>query len=376
MRFVIIAAVFLLVMMAANFYVYRRFFRKLSPGLRRYTAAIPAVLMAGEILFVLDAATAWLPDSPLLYTVNAAFVGCTFILFVVATVYDLTVTLSRRVPLAGPLRRRIKIGFDFLALAASVAYVTGGLIQAFAPPVLNQLEVPIKGFPFEHYTIVQLSDLHVGPLIRRAYVADLVARVNALHPDLVVVTGDLVDRDADSIASELEPLKGLRAPAYFVTGNHEYFHGPARTVAFVRRLGMTPLLNASVRIGTEARGFYLVGINDLTGERMGVLAPDIAKAYAGTDPSDPIIVLAHQPKTLERLDGHRCDLMLSGHTHGGQIFPFGFLVMIDQPYLAGLHRDGDGRRIFVSRGTGFWGPPLRVFAPGEISRIVLVPAGN
>ncbi len=376
MRLVIVASIFLLVMAAANFYVYHRFIRKLSPALRRWTALIPALLMVGEVLFVLDAAMDLFHGSPWFYLVSAAFVGCTFVLFVVATVYDLVMTISRRVPWASPARRQLKIGFDVVAVAVAAAYVAVGLIQALSAPRLNDVAVHIKGFPFEHYTLVQLSDLHVGPLIRRADVTALVRRVNALHPDVVVITGDLVDRDVSKIADDLEPLRRLQAPAYFITGNHEYFHGPGRVVDFVRGLGITPLLNEWVRVGKGSRGFYLIGLNDLTGERAGVLQPDIDKAYRGTDPALPVVLLAHQPKTLARLGRHRCDLMISGHTHGGQIFPFGFLVMIDQPYLSGLHRDADGHQIFVSRGTGFWGPPLRVFAPAEITRIVLTPKSD
>ncbi|MEJ2644424.1 MAG: metallophosphoesterase [Gammaproteobacteria bacterium] len=373
MRLFIIASVFLLVMAAANYYVYRRFFRRLAPALARYMAAIPAALMAGEILFVLDAALRLFPDAPLLYTISATFVGCTFILLVVAILYDLIVTVSRRVPLTAPARDYLKVGFDVMALAVSVAYVTGGLVGAFSRPGIHDVDVAIKGFPFQRYTIVQLSDLHVGPLIGRAFVADLVDRTNALHPDLVVITGDLADESVDRAAHALEPLRGLQAPAYFVTGNHDYFHGPERLVQYVRSIGITPLLNRSVWVGTAARGFYLVGINDLSGERAGVLGPDIKRAYAGIDPSRPVIVLAHQPRTLPLLQDRRCDLMISGHTHGGQIFPFGLLVMIGQPYLAGLHRNGQGQQIFVSRGTGFWGPPLRVLAPGEVTRLILTP---
>ncbi|HKJ08349.1 MAG TPA: metallophosphoesterase [Gammaproteobacteria bacterium] len=373
MRLFIIASVFLLVMAAANYYVYRRFFRRLAPALARYTAAVPVALMVGEILFVLDAALALFPDSPLLYTVNAVFVGCTFILLVVAILYDLTVTLSRHVPLAAPARDYLKVGFDALALALSVAYVAVGLAGAFSKPAVHPVDVSIKGLPFERYTIVQLSDLHVGPLIGRAFVADLVARTNALHPDLVVITGDLADESVERAAHALEPLKDLQARTYFVTGNHDYFHGPQRLVQYVRSLGITPLLNRSVLVGSAARGFDLVGINDLSGRRAGVLAPDIRRAYAGIDASRPVIVLAHQPKTLQLLEGRRCDLMISGHTHGGQIFPFGLLVMIGQPYLAGLHRNAQGQQIFVTRGTGFWGPPLRVLAPGEITRLILTP---
>ena len=136
-------------MAAANYYVYRRFFRRLAPALARYMAAIPAALMAGEVLFVLDAALRLFPGAPLLYTISAVFVGCTFILLVVAILNDLIVTVSRRVPLTAPARDYLKVGFDVMALAVSVAYVTGGLVGAFSRPGIHDVDVAIKGFPFQ-----------------------------------------------------------------------------------------------------------------------------------------------------------------------------------------------------------------------------------
>lgn len=371
MRFLIFGTVFLLVMAAANFYVYRRFFRKLSPAFSRYAAIIPASLMLGELVFVLDNIFAFLPDSPLLYMVNSAFIGITFMLFVVATVYDLSITVSRRVPFDQERRRTIKILFDVTMLIAAASYLLSGLAEGLKAPRLNNVRVKIKDFPIDGFSIMQLTDLHVGRTIKRDFVASLVERTNRLLPDLVVITGDLFDLPPSRIRQDLEPLRELKAPAYFILGNHEYFHGPEAAIETVRELGIRPLLNECVTIGEGDSRFNLVGINDMVGERMGVLPPDIDRAFACTDPDRPTVVLAHQPKTLSRIDGHRCDLMLSGHTHGGQIFPFGFLVMIDQPYIAGLHQFGPDRQIFVSRGTGYWGPPLRVLAPSEISRIVI-----
>lgn len=225
----------------------------------------------------------------------------------------------------------------------------------------------------ENFSIVQLSDIHVGRIIKRDFVARMVQRTNALAPDLVVITGDLVDLSIERIRHDLEPLRELNAPVYFILGNHELFHAPTAVIRHLRSLGLRPLLNSSVIIGTGAQRFNLVGINDLAGQRLNLMPPDIPAAFAGIDPALPCIVLAHQPRTIELLTDEPCDLMLSGHTHGGQIFPFGFLVMMGQPYLAGLHRHSPHRQIFVSRGTGFWGPPMRVLAPSEISHITISP---
>jgi hypothetical protein len=241
---------------------------------------------------------------------------------------------------------------------------------------LNTVRVSIPDFPFSNYSIVQLTDIHVGQTIQRDFIQDLVDRTNQLDPDLVVITGDLVDLPVSLIRNYLEPLRELKAPVYFVLGNHEYFHGVDEIIAYVRELGIHPLLNEAVLIGDEQRGFDLLGINDLSSRRLGVRPYDIDKTYEKADPARPCIFLAHQPKTIELIGDRRCDLMLSGHTHGGQIFPFGLLVMIDQPYVAGLFQHDDSRQIFVSRGTGYWGPPLRVLAPSEISHIVINPESS
>jgi predicted MPP superfamily phosphohydrolase len=371
MRLFILGFVFLGIMGLMNVYIYRRFLGKLGPRLSRVLIIVPLALMLGEILFVIEAFTHYLIESSLLYIVLSASVGVTFLLFVVALIYDLAITVSSKVPLDRERRRFIKVLFDITMLIAAVSYLLRGLADGLKRPGLNTVHVQISDFPFSNYSIVQLTDIHVGQTIQRDFVQDLVDRTNQLEPDLVVITGDLVDLPISHIRRHLEPLRGLKAPVYFVLGNHEYFHGVKEIIAYVRELGIHPLLNDSVLIGDEQRGFDLLGINDLSSRRMGIEPYDIERTYAKTDPGRPCIFLAHQPKTIELIEDRRCDLMLSGHTHGGQIFPFGLLVMIDQPYVAGLFQHDQERQIFVSRGTGYWGPPLRILAPSEISHIII-----
>jgi predicted MPP superfamily phosphohydrolase len=374
MNYIVFVSVFLTVMAAINFYVYRRFLRKLTPAFSRYAMVLPLLLMLGEVVYMLDALTNMIAGHPWVYLLASASVGISFMLFVVATVYDLTVTAAARVPFDQTRRRSIKILFDVTMLVAAVSYVLRGLSQGLKAPALNTVHVDIPDFPAPEYRIVQLTDIHVGRIIRREFIQHLVDRSNALAPDMVVITGDLIDLPVEEIRHDLAPLRELQAPAYFILGNHEYFHGAEAALETVTQLGIRTLTNESLRIETGHSGFNLVGVNDLIGERMGELPPDFEAAYQGVDNGRPTIVLAHQPKSIERVAEYRCDLMISGHTHGGQIFPFGFLVMIDQPYLYGLHRHSEDQQIFVSRGTGFWGPPLRVLAPSEISHIVIRPA--
>lgn len=371
MQFLIFGSVFLLVMALLNVYIWRRFLRLLSYDKAGYLLAIPIVLMLGDVFFIVDIATNIIPDSPALYFISSSFIGVTFMLFVVAVIYDLTITVSKRVPVDHSRRRTLKLIFDVTMLVAAFAYLLRGFSQGVRFPEINRVKVKIKDFPLNNYNIVQLTDVHVGRTIKRDFVEALVKQTNTLKPDMVVITGDLVDLPISHIEYDLYPFKDITAPTYFILGNHEYFHGAGETVEYIKSLGITPLLNEHVVIGEGESQFNLVGLTDVSGFRADFLPPDTKAAYTKLDQNKSCIVLAHQPKMITEMDDYRCDLMLSGHTHGGQIFPFGLLVMAAQPYLAGLYEHATDRQIFVSRGTGYWGPPLRFMAPSEISQIVI-----
>jgi predicted MPP superfamily phosphohydrolase len=224
------------------------------------------------------------------------------------------------------------------------------------------------------YTIVQLTDVHVGPTIGRDFVEEIVRKANAASPDLIVITGDLVDGSVAQLGALTEPLRGLRAPdgVFFVTGNHEYYSGADEWVAELERLGIRVLRNARVGLrDAEDGGLDLAGVDDWTA---ATILPhhghDLPKALAGRDEARALVLLAHQPKSVVEAAQRGVDLVLSGHTHGGQLFPFNYLVKLQQPFVAGLHRH-EGTHIYVSRGTGYWGPPMRLAAPAEITRIEL-----
>jgi predicted MPP superfamily phosphohydrolase len=221
------------------------------------------------------------------------------------------------------------------------------------------------------FRIVQISDIHIGPVLGRGFAAALTERVNALAPDLVAVTGDLVDGEVERLRDEVEPFAALRARhgVYFVTGNHDVYSGGEPWVARVRELGIRPLRNERVEIGGAA-GFDLAGVDDHRGDWVRGSSEDLGKALAGRDPARAVVLLAHDPGTFRRAATHDVDLQLSGHTHGGQIWPFNFIVRLAVPWVAGLHRTG-ASQLYVSRGSGFWGPPMRLFAPAEITEIVL-----
>jgi predicted MPP superfamily phosphohydrolase len=196
-----------------------------------------------------------------------------------------------------------------------------------------------------------------------------------LHPDLVVITGDLVDGSVGELRDHVEPLRRLssRHGVYFVTGNHEYYSGADAWIAELPRLGVRVLRNERVSIGQNGASFDLAGVDDASAHGFGKgHGANYARALGGLDPEREVVLLAHQPKQIMHAAPFGIGLMLSGHTHGGQIWPFGALVRLTEPYVAGLFRHDPKTQIYVSRGAGFWGPPMRLWEPAEITKIVLV----
>jgi predicted MPP superfamily phosphohydrolase len=258
--------------------------------------------------------------------------------------------------------------------AGAMAGLVGGyaVYRARVRLDVTDVEVPIARLPAsaEGMKIVQLTDMHVGGTISRAFVEHVVARTNALEPDVVAITGDLVDGTVERLRDAVAPLAELRARhgVYFVTGNHEYFSGVEPWMDELARLGIRVLRNERVAIGDA---FDLAGVDDFSARRLGAAGgPDLNRALEGRDRSRPLVLLAHQPRAVVEAARAGVDLQLSGHTHGGQIWPFSYLVKMQQPYVAGLHRHGD-TAIYVSCGTGYWGPPMRLGTRAEIARIVL-----
>jgi predicted MPP superfamily phosphohydrolase len=241
------------------------------------------------------------------------------------------------------------------------------------------VEVPLAGLPpaLAGFTIVQISDIHVGPTIRQRYVEGIVQAVNDLQPDLVAITGDLVDGSVAELGAQVAPLRDLasRHGSFFVTGNHEYYSGVGPWLAELKRLGIRVLLNEHVVIAHAGAQLVLAGVTDFSaGHFDQAHRSDPAAALAGAPPSPAVkVVLAHQPRSAAAAAQAGFDLQLSGHTHGGQFLPWNFFVRFQQPFTAGLHRLGR-MWVYVSRGTGYWGPPKRFGAPSEITRIRLIPA--
>ncbi|VVE30098.1 serine/threonine protein phosphatase [Pandoraea capi] len=240
-----------------------------------------------------------------------------------------------------------------------------------------EIDIPIADLPPElgGFTIVQLSDIHVSSTIRRRYIEAIVEASNALKPDLVAITGDLVDGGVPALRDHIAPLGQLasRHGTYVCTGNHEYYSGALAWVAELRRIGLTVLENEHVVLEHEGASLTVAGVTDFTAHHFDeAKRSDPVAAVAGAPEGVPRVLLAHQPRSAPAAQAAGFDLQLSGHTHGGQFWPWMYFVPLQQPFVHGLHRL-EQLAIYVSRGTGYWGPPKRFGAPSEITRIRLVP---
>jgi predicted MPP superfamily phosphohydrolase len=246
-------------------------------------------------------------------------------------------------------------------------------------PRLVEVDIPIANLPraFEGFSIAQISDLHVGPTIKRAFVERIVARVNRLNTDLIAITGDLVDGSVPDLAAHTAPLTALSARhgVYFVTGNHEYYSGEAAWTAELRRLGLTVLKNQHVIVRQGGAALLLAGVTDFSAHHFNPAErSNPAAALAGAETQAyPKILLAHQPSSAPEAAAAGYHLQISGHTHGGQFWPWNLLVRCFQPFTAGLNKLKN-LWVYVSSGTGYWGPPNRFLIPAEITRLRLVSA--
>ncbi len=281
-------------------------------------------------------------------------------------------------PLGDPSRRlaisRLVAGVVGLAVTGLSGVAVG---RALGKVEIVCLEVLLSRLPraLDGFRIVQLTDLHLGLTLGREFAGKVVGMTRDLGADMVVITGDLVDGSTELLRDEVAPLAGLSAPhgVFFVTGNHEYYSGAEEWLPELTRLGMRVLRNERVRIERGGGAFELAGIDDHNARGMAPgHGPDLGKALAGRDPEAEVVVLAHQPRAVVEASAMDVGLVLSGHTHGGQLWPWNHLVRLQQPYVEGLHRHGRTRtQVYVSQGTGFWGPPMRLGTRNEITEIIL-----
>jgi len=275
-----------------------------------------------------------------------------------------------------PVRRRLLADMMNIGIVSSAMLSTAyGLSEARRLPVVNEVVLPVRGLPddCDGFRIAQISDIHVSETIKRDWVRMVVREVNRTSPDMVAFTGDLADGSALRLVAEAAPLADLRAPhgKFFVTGNHEYYSGVLAWTEVVQRLGFT-VLNNEHRIIQNGDGRILIG--GVTDYRAGRFFKSHTSspqaAIVDAPPTDFKILLAHQPKNIFEASRAGFDLQISGHTHGGQFFPWNYAINLVYPFKAGLYHVNN-TRMYVNRGTGYWGPPVRLGAPSEITLLIL-----
>ena len=369
-----------------HYYLWARLVRDpalAAPWSTAATWALGVLAVGGVAGFALVRLAPRAVSSPVMWVVYT-WIGVMFYLFLLLVASDaalLAMTVVRAATSATPLdvERRVALS----RVVASVVAVLGvgvsaaGMASALGKTAIAKVRVPLQKLPkladgARPYTIVQVTDIHVGPTIGASFIRELVAQVNGLSPDCIVITGDLVDGSVAQLGPLAAPLQDLRAKdgVFFVTGNHEYYSGVDEWLTFLRGLGIRVLRNERVAVGP----IDLAGVDDWTAKSFGHgHGADLPKALAGRDPSRPLVLLAHQPQAIVEAAELGVDLQLSGHTHGGQMYPWSYAVKVVTPYVAGLYQH-QSAALYVSRGTGYWGPPMRVGAPAEITHLELVPA--
>lgn len=368
--------------LAIHVYLYRRVAR--DPGwprgrrVGRWIFGLLALLI--PLGFV---ASRTLPREISMVTSTIAFgwMGIMFFLLVGFLAVDLVRLvghLARRVPAvpdrpSSPERRQALARLTAAGVGVTTGVVSGvSLRNAMGEVGVVEQPVRLPRLPpaLDGLAIVQLSDVHIGASLGGAFLRGVVEKANAAKPDLIVITGDLVDGSVAQLARHVEPLGGLRARygVYFVTGNHEFYSGAEAWCAHLERLGISVLRNRFVPIGDSSARIQLAGIDDYTRSAGRGVAEALRDRL---DPELATVLLAHQPRSIGDARVMGAGLQLAGHTHGGQIYPFTELVRLTTPYVAGLYRHDEQTQIYVSRGTGFWGPPMRLLAPAEITRLVL-----
>lgn len=381
-RIVAFVLVLALVVGGGHYYLYARLVRdtELPQGWAR---AATALFIGMPVLMVLGLTLARGPRAIASPVAWAAFVwmGFSYFLLLGVAAGDVVRLGVRLAALAQPeLRdpeRRLFLARMLGGVAAfgGVGLAAGGMRSALGEIAVRRVKVSLRGLARSGYRIVQISDVHVGPTIGVDFMTSLVARINALSPDAVVITGDLVDGSVAELAAHVAPLRDLvsRDGVFFVTGNHEYYSGADAWLAHLTTLGVRSLRNERVSLGGE-HGFDLAGIDDATAHQFGAgHGANLPAALAGRDASRAVVLLAHQPRAALEAATLGVSLVLSGHTHGGQMFPWSHIVKLQQPFIAGLYRHLE-TQVYVSCGTGYWGPPMRVGAPAEITEIELLAA--
>ncbi|MGW8766099.1 metallophosphoesterase [Streptomyces sp. NPDC055815] len=308
--------------------------------------------------------------------VGDTLLGSIWVLFTWSVLFGVLLRLALTVAGVGDGQDRARI-VTWAVLGLTAVLLGWGYAEARRVPRVRQVDVrlPRLGAGLDGTRVALITDTHYGPLDRARWSARVCETVNSLEADLVCHTGDIADGTAERRLAQAAPLGTVQATRarVYVTGNHEYYSEAQGWVDLMDKLGWEPLRNRHLLLERGGDTLVVAGVDDVTAESSGLAGhrAHLTGALHGADPDLPVLLLAHQPKFIDRAAAHGIDLQLSGHTHGGQIWPFHYLVRLDQPTVAGLTHHGARTQLYTSRGTGFWGPPFRIFAPSEITLLVL-----
>ncbi len=369
-----------LIFLVGHLYIGSRLIPDLQFGPETTLAAV-AVLVLTNILIPYGTMARRFVDDPEIVDRLVWAGGLTMGYFSSLLVLTILRDVALLIPATAPWRGDSALWVVLAALTVTVI----GLINARMTARVKRVDIPITGLPdaLNGFTIAQITDIHVGPTIKGDYVRRIVRQVNNLAADAVAITGDVVDNTVDILTDHTAPLGELRARhgSFVVTGNHEYYSGADDWMVEFRRLGLKTLADEHVVIDHDGAQLVMAGVNDYSAisRNPNETSPELhgsdpAKALVGSPDGAPKVLLAHQPRSATAAAEAGFDLQLSGHTHGGQFWPWNLFVRMQQPFTAGLYRLGR-LWIYTSRGTGYWGPPKRFGAPSEITLIRLVLAG-
>ena len=303
-----------------------------------------------------------------------ALLGAAWVLFVWTVLGQLLRLALLVMGVEDPQRSRV---VAYAVVAVVVVLLVWGYTEAMRVPRTRHVDIGIArlGGGLDGLRVAVITDTHFGPIDRARWSAAVVERVNALDADIVCHVGDIADGTAEEREPQARPLAAVRArlARVYVTGNHEYISEAQGWLDYIDGIGWDALHNRHIVVERDGDKLVIAGVDDATARGSGVdgHGANLDAALADTDPSLPVMLLAHQPKQVTAAVAASVDLQISGHTHGGQIWPFNFLVRLDQPVVHGLSRHGQRTQLYTSRGTGFWGPPFRVFAPSEITVLTL-----
>lgn len=390
LKILAIVAVIFGFLLGSKIYIYWRL-SKISLIFSRYKRALAGVLLlvfVCEVGFFIVAKDLRFHD--ISYSLLGLCVATTYCLFVACLCVDIVwlcgKALSMRLKSRSleskaesklgssaqmPLSRRrfLKILHDLGVFGLFFLFFFTSRNNALHTPQVRNVQIPLPKLN-QQKRIAMVSDVHIGHILKADFLARIVERINALNADVVVIVGDLIDDDIAKVGKELAALQKIASKegVFYVNGNHEYYHGIVPIMEFMRSSGVRVLDNEAI----ELEGFNLAGVNDLAGLRFGEYVPDLARTRQGLNASKPSILLAHQPKFARLYDVSGFDLVLSGHTHAGQVFPMSIFVWLDQHYIHGLYQHTKDTKLYVSSGAGFWGPSFRFLAPSEIVCIDLV----